>query len=244
MTDKGFNDEALILKVKNWQTADKYAVCFSRGHGKISFLAYGARYARANGGRLVQPFAVLDMNFFAGKKLDTLKSCELISYPLQFDLKQMAYAALIAEVTENLTEEHQPQEEIYELLLAVRSVLIKHNPRLVALSYIVKLLFLTGILPNCQSCVNCGKPAEGDSYFSVVQGGLVCNDCHGGEELPFGTEAQEFMAQLLTLDFNNPQPFKVRGGALMELEKILQRFIVFQTDKPLKSLGFLSQTGF
>ena len=62
MTDKGFNDEALILKVKNWQTADKYAVCFSRGHGKISFLAYGARYARTNGGRLVQPFAVLDMN--------------------------------------------------------------------------------------------------------------------------------------------------------------------------------------
>ena len=94
MTDKGFNDEALILKVKNWQTADKYAVCFSRGHGKISFLAYGARYARTNGGRLVQPFAVLDMNFFAGKKLDTVKSCELISYPLQFDLKQMAYAAL------------------------------------------------------------------------------------------------------------------------------------------------------
>ena len=156
----------------------------------------------------------------------------------------MAYAALIAEVTENLTEEHQPQEEIYELLLAVRSVLTKHNPRLVALSYIVKLLFLTGILPNCQSCVNCGKPAEDDAYFSVVQGGLVCKDCHGGEELPFGTEAQEFMAQLLTLDFNNPQPFKVRGGALMELEKILQRFIVFQTDKPLKSLGFLSQTGF
>lgn len=244
MTDKGFNDEALILNVKNWQTADKYAVCFSRGHGKISFLAYGARYARTNGGRLVQPFAVLDMNFFAGKKLDTLKSCELISYPLQFDLKQMAYAALIAEVTENLTEEHQPQEEIYELLLAVRSVLTKHNPRLVALSYIVKLLFLTGILPNCRSCVNCGKPAEGDAYFSVVQGGLVCHDCHGGEELPFGKEAQEFMAQLLTLDFSNPQPFKVRGGALMELEKILQRFIVFQTDKPLKSLGFLSQTGF
>ena len=45
------------------------------------------------------------------------------------------------------------------------------------------------------------------------------------------------------MDFKNPQPFKVRGGTLMELEKILQRFIVYQTDKPLKSLDFLSQTG-
>lgn len=244
MADKGFSDEAIILKVKNWQTADKYAVCFSRAHGKVSFLAYGARYARTNGGRLVQPFAVLDINFFSGRKLDTLKSCELKSYPAQFDLKQMAYAAVIAEVTENLTEEHQPQEEVYELLLAVRGVLTKRNPRLAALSYIVKLLLLTGILPNCQSCVNCGKPAEGDAYFSVVQGGLVCEDCHGGEELPFSREAQEFLTELLTLDFNNPGTFFVRGGALMELEKILQRFIIYQTDKPLKSLDFLSQTGF
>lgn len=243
MTDKAFGDEAIILKVKNWQTADKYAVCFARAHGKISFLAYGARYARTNGGRLIQPFAVLDINFFSGKKLDTLKSCELISYPAQFDLKQMAYAALIAEVTENLTEEHQPQEEVYELLLAVREVLLKRNPRLVALSYIVKLLFLTGILPQHLTCVNCGKPAEGDAHFSVVQGGLVCDECCGGEELPFSREAQEFLTELLTLDFKNPATFFVRGGTLMELEKILQRFIVYQTDKPLKSLAFLSQTG-
>ena len=126
----------------------------------------------------------------------------------------------------------------------MREVLLKRNPRLVALSYIVKLLFLTGILPQHLTCVNCGKPAEGDAHFSVVQGGLVCDECCGGEELPFSREAQEFLTELLTLDFNNPQPFKVRGGALMELEKILQRFIVFQTDKPLKSLAFLSQTGF
>lgn len=243
MTDKGFSDEAIILKVKNWQTADKYAVCFSRTHGKVTFLAYGARYARTNGGRLIQPFAVLDINFFAGKKLDTLKSCELISYPAQFNLQQMAYAGLIAEVTEHLSEEHQQQEEVYELLLETREVLMQRNPRLVALSFIVKLLFLTGILPQYQTCVNCGKPADGDAHFSVVQGGLICGDCHGGEELPFSREAQEFLTELLTLDFKNPQPFKVRGGTLMELEKILQRFIVYQTDKPLKSLDFLSQTG-
>ena len=77
MTDKGFSDEAIILKVKNWQTADKYAVCFSRTHGKVTFLAYGARYARTNGGRLIQPFAVLDINFFGGKKLKKLRAYKL-----------------------------------------------------------------------------------------------------------------------------------------------------------------------
>ncbi len=55
MSNTAYQDEVIILKVKDWQTADKYAVCFSRAHGKIPFLAYGARYARTTGGRLIQP---------------------------------------------------------------------------------------------------------------------------------------------------------------------------------------------
>ena len=35
-------DDALVLHVKNWQTADKYAVCFTKEHGKVRFIAYGA----------------------------------------------------------------------------------------------------------------------------------------------------------------------------------------------------------
>jgi len=35
----------------------------------------------------------------------------------------------------------------------------------------------------------------------------------------------------------------VRGGDLMQLEQILYRFIVYQIDKPLKSLSFLAQLG-
>ena len=34
MTSEAFQDEAVILEVRNWQTADKYAVCFCRHHGK------------------------------------------------------------------------------------------------------------------------------------------------------------------------------------------------------------------
>ena len=50
-------DEALVLHVKNYQTADKYAICFTRKHGKLRFIAYGARYVKNVQGRLLQPFA-------------------------------------------------------------------------------------------------------------------------------------------------------------------------------------------
>ena len=36
-------DEALVLHVKDYQTADKLVVCFTKKHGKLRFIAYGAR---------------------------------------------------------------------------------------------------------------------------------------------------------------------------------------------------------
>ena len=55
MTSEAFQDEAVILEVRNWQTADKYAVCFCRHHGKVPFIAYGAAYPKSTSGRIVQP---------------------------------------------------------------------------------------------------------------------------------------------------------------------------------------------
>ena len=162
---------------------------------------------------------MLDMQLYSGKRLDSMKSCELIALPQQMDIKQMAYASVIAEVTEALTEAHEPQEAI------------------------CKLLVLTGFAPVYDACVNCTEAVEGDAFFSVVQGGLICEACHGGEELPFSSGAQKLLQELIALDFNDPQPFTVRGGDLMQLEQILYRFIVYQIDKPLKSLSFLAQLG-
>ncbi|MBR6636638.1 MAG: recombination protein O N-terminal domain-containing protein, partial [Phascolarctobacterium sp.] len=48
-----FRDDAIVLHVKNWQTADKYAVCFTREHGKIRFIVYGGRYPKNVAGRLL-----------------------------------------------------------------------------------------------------------------------------------------------------------------------------------------------
>lgn len=63
-------DDALVLHVKNWQTADKYAVCFTKEHGKLLLIAYGARYEKNIHGRLLQPFANLHIEVQQGQKID------------------------------------------------------------------------------------------------------------------------------------------------------------------------------
>lgn len=243
------SDEALVLHVKNWQTADKYAVCFTKEHGKIRFVAYGARYEKNVTGRLLQPFANLHVEVQPGQRLDKLRSCELLALPQVLDMQQVAYAAVAAELTAVLTEDRQPQPELYELLQQSFLAMTKRNPRLVALSFAIKLLSLTGFAPQLTYCVNCGEliAAGANAYFSPLQGGAVCAACrtnYSGDGLePCGAGTRSLWQWLAELDFEHPVPFSVRGAELMELERLLYKFIFFQTDKPLNSLNFLSQIG-
>ena len=242
-------DEALVLHVKDYQTADKLVVCFTKKHGKLRFIAYGARYVKNVQGRLLQPFACLNIQVQQGQRVDKLRSCELVRMPKSLDMQQMAYGAVAAELTVVLTEDHETDEELYELLLATLAALTKRNPRLVVLSFAIKLLGITGFAPQMLHCVGCitAIALEDAAWFSPLQGGLLCEACHAGytgEGLePCGQGTRQLWQWLATLDYENPAAFSVRGGDLMELERLLYKFIFFQTDKPLNSLNFLSQMG-
>lgn len=241
MSKETYQDDVFILRVQNWQTADKLAVCFSRLHGKISFIAYGASYPRSTSGRLVQPFSQLNCTFAPGRKLETLRSCESIIVPKEVDLEIFAYGAVIAEVAESLTSEGESQPEVYGLLLESFELLAQRNKRLVTISTLLKLLAYCGFAPELNECTSCHEPVKEDGFFSLVQGGFLCKKCAIGDEMPFSLTARNLMDNLMHLDFNAPPDFMVKGKDLMELEQILYKFILYQTDKPLKSLDFLAQ---
>lgn len=241
-----YQDEVLVLQVNNWQTADKKVVCYSREHGKIVFMAYGARYSKSVSGRLLQPFACLDAEFYPGSRVDKLKNCQLAAPMPQMGLEQMAYGFLMAEMTERLTEQGEPSAEIYSLLQNALQLLVKRNPRLAALAYLIQLLDHCGIGPVYEVCVNCSRPAEEDGWFSEMQGGFICAECGSGQEKspvlqPFHEETRRLWQQLRMLDMEKPESFSVKGSALMELERILHRYLVYQTEQPINSLSFIRQ---
>lgn len=247
MDSSVLQDEAFILHVKNWQTADKYVVCFTKEHGKLRFIAYGARYPKNVAGRLLQPFAWLNVDVQQGQKLDKLRSCELCTLPKAMNIEQMAYGAVVAELTALFTEDKAPQPELYQLLVDTFKIILERNPRIVILSFAIKLLDLTGFAPQLEQCVSCGREIEDheDCWFSPLQGGSICTECRqslSGDGLEHcAASTREFWRTLAALDFVQPQHFTVQGSSLMELEKILLRYIYFQTDKPLKSMDFIRQ---
>lgn len=247
MDSSVLQDEAIILHVKNWQTADKYVICFTKNHGKLRFIAYGARYPKNVNGRLLQPFSRINVDVQQGQRIDKLRSCELCTMPKAMNMQQMAYGAVAAELTALFTEDRQPQEQLYELLLDTFALLMERNPRIVMLSFTVKLLELVGIAPQIDQCMSCGREVEDheDCSFSPLQGGSICTECRrslSGDGLELASSAARGLwRNLASMNMQSPAHFSVRGGALMEMEKMLLRYIYFQTDKPLNSMDFLKQ---
>lgn len=240
-----FSDEGIVLRVEDRDTSDKYVTCFSRNHGRVRFVAYGARYQKSVVGRILQPFAHLNLELQTGNLIDKLRSCELQSLPVKYDFKQMAYAAVVTELTEVFTADHEPEEQLFLLLQEILQLINKRNPRLVTLLYTVKLLASTGFRPQMDECVLCHKGWDDETkmFFSALQGGVLCEQCGKDEELMFGKGARELYYSLAKFELDKPTEFSVQGSDLMQLEKALLKFIVFQTDKPLKSLAYLSQIG-
>jgi len=250
MSGTVITDDAIILRVRDQGDKDKYVICYTREHGKLRFTVFGGRSTNNVKGRVLQTFSELELELGESGHFYRFRNAQFIRLPISYDIKQMAYASVVAELTALLTEDHEPQEELYELLRSTLKILSQKNPRLVVISFAIKLLGLSGLAPQMDTCVSCGKAVdyEETSYFSPLQGGLICKECKAdftGEGLQTATpEARKLWHILEQIDFDNPTSFSVRGQDLMDVEKMLYKFIYFQTDKNLQSLEFLSQLGF
>lgn len=242
---ESFTDEGIILRVEERGVADKYVTCFTQNHGRVRFVAFGAKYHKSAGGRILQVLTKVNIEFVPDKIIDKLINVELAELPQKLDFTQLAYAAVLAEVTDLFTVDHQSDEEVYKNLLAALALLPKKLPRVVILAYCVKLLQNTGFNPRLKECCQCNRVlAENEElFFSLKHGGVLCANCHEEKDFPVDTEILGFYEKFLSMDLQEPQPLEIKGSQLMKLEKIVSEFILFQVDKPLKSLRYLSQVG-
>jgi len=241
-----YETEAILLVVKNWGEADKMVTFFSREHGKVTAIAYGARRPKSRLAGGMQAFMHIDVALMPGKNLDSIKQyeCKNSFRLIREDLTCMAYGLFIAELVAELCPERQPEPLVFDLLLDIFTLISARNPRLVALAGAWQLLSMTGFLPEYKKCICCDQPLTTQAYFLASAGGLACCNCKMQDSIEISMSAVDFLDILLSLDLQNPGHFKVTGMALLETEKMLAKYLMYHLDKPLRSLAFIKQITF
>ena len=239
---ESFTTNAIILRIKQLQTADKLYICYSEDLVKIAVVAYGIGRGKNRYNGLMQPFSNLELHLVSGKRYDTFRQAELIGKRLpDTNFEFLTYASVLTELIDQLTPDKQPEPAIYKLLQDCLQLLTVRNKRLVVSIFVIKLLDIIGVGSDYSNCIICDAQFDGAAYFSDLKGGMICPVCRVSEDLEIDTNTQKLLQMFTKLDLSSKIEFSINGKELKQLESLIYRLIYQHIDKPLKSLQFLAK---
>jgi len=244
-----YNVDGIIIRVRQFQEADKVAVMLTREEGKIQTVAKGARRPRNRFAAAIQLFTCVRAQLFRGRNLDTLSQVEIVESfrTLREDLVRTAYATYACELADALLPERQKQEGVYLLLLTSLYLFNEADmaPEPILRAYELKLLSLLGFRPSLDRCVGCETTEIGDGgepvRFAPALGGVLCPTCASEGEAVFRISrgALESMKRLLEGDIRRAAALRLSGGVAAEVDRALTAYIQHRTERRLKSKEFL-----
>lgn len=243
-----YNTEGIIIRVRDFDEADKVAVLLTPHDGKVQAVAKGARRPRNRFAGATQLFTRVRAALFHGRNLDTLSQVEILESfrHLREDLVRMAYATYACELMDEMVRENQKHlEGAYVLLLTTLHLLNEpgQDPEPLHRAYELKLLAILGFRPNLEKCVSCGRdPGDGPHLqFAPALGGLLCPTCSSEGEvvqrLSRGTV--ETMRRLLEGDIRRAHVLRLSGDMSAEVDRALTEYIQLRLERRIRSKEFL-----
>src|ERR1051325_8760980 len=140
--------------------SDRVVTFFSRDFGKVRGVARAARRPRSRFSGALELFTLGELVFFDTGRSDLLRIDHFdVVRPMarvREDLDRLGHASWIIECVNRLTEERDPHAALFGLLVRSLRTMEGGPPSRVALSFVARVLDVTGHRPRLDGCVECG----------------------------------------------------------------------------------------
>ena len=238
--------EGIVLKSFDFRETSRIVTFFTKDQGKIKGVLKGIRKNPKKFGSHVDRFTVNEIIYYHYSRSDLhlISHCDLkqFFFPIRQDYKRTIAANYILELVDAIMPVEQSNPDVYQLMLDYLESLqtIKDIDKLVHI-FQIKILLLSGFSPHLDSCVKCHRPITAKARFSLFSGGLICPLCPA-TETTLSLVSRGTVATILHIERNNwahslrlgfTQPVK------RELKFILNNFLVYHLERPLKSSRYL-----
>jgi DNA repair protein RecO (recombination protein O) len=236
-----YRDRGVVLRTWKLGEADRIVAILTREHGKVRAVAKGVRKSGSRFGSRLEPTAHLQLQLYSGRgDLDTVTQVETIDRfaTLRNDLDQWARACAMLEAVDQSSQDHEPNEAMFDMLVKALGTLESRPSPLVVAGFFLKLLALEGFEPVVDMCVLCGEADEPLTGFSHADGGTLCEACRRGPRL--GAPALLLLRQILGgrlgAALNEPA-----SAATDEVDQLATRLLEHHFDRRLRSIGVLGR---
>ena len=234
----------VVLRTTDTKETDRILTVLSPQLGRIPVVARGARRKNSRLAAACQLLAYDELTVFkrgAWYLLDEANTLEL--FPgVRRDIRLLALASWLAELTESVCPEEAPAPELAALLLNGLYALcyLEKDPGLVKAAFQWRLMALAGFQPLVDECVVCGASQPSDPLLDVVHGVLRCGRCKGpdGLSLPLTPGGLAALRHVLTADSKRLYSFTLQPASLQALDQTGEAFIAAQLERSFRTLDY------
>jgi DNA repair protein RecO (recombination protein O) len=191
-----YREHGIVLRTYRLGEADRIVVFLTRGHGKVRAVAKGVRKTKSRFGSRLEPVSHVALQLYEGRELDIVTQAESVDHfrAVREDLDLLAGAQVMLEATDQVSQEHEPDARLYQLLLGALRTLAGTGGALVVPAFLLKLLAADGVQPLVEECASCGEDTSLVA-FDLGAGGLLCRSCRSG--VPVSPEAVDVLRDVL-----------------------------------------------
>jgi DNA repair protein RecO (recombination protein O) len=183
-----YKTEAVVLRSLRLGEADRILHLYTLDRGRVGAVAKGVRRTTSRFGARLEPLSHVELMLHPGSgELHTVTGAQLIRphSAAREDGYRLGVGLVGLEAMLRLFSEQEANQRAFEALTRFLD-LLDEAPSLgparagvdpLALSFQLKLLWLSGYLPHLGSCAECGAAVDAPGGFSPKAGGAVCRDC-------------------------------------------------------------------
>jgi DNA repair protein RecO (recombination protein O) len=182
-----YKTEAVVLRSLRFGEADRVLHLYTLERGRVGAVAKGIRRTKSRFGARLEPLSHVELVLHEGSgELHTVTGVDLLRAhrPAREDSYRLGVGFVGLEAMLRLFPEQEANARAFEALTRFLDLLDEAEPRPgeraatdpLALSFQLKLLWLSGYLPHLTSCAECGAEA-GLVGYSARAGGAVCANC-------------------------------------------------------------------
>ena len=240
--------EAIILQTWPLRESDLLVSLLTRDLGKVRGVARAALKSRKRFGGTLEPMTYVHATYAEKprQELVRLDHFDAIASPLaqSIDYLRAATLAYYAEVLESVLPDHDRQDAIFRLTLAVLEQSRVDNCWMPLTYFSLWITRLIGWLPETDRCTECGMPWMGEAaYFHALTDGLSCARHKKANSSVLSRDSLALAQRMLRDPIRaiKDEPWTRQTGA--DLRRFLVRTLERHTERRLNSAAALARMG-
>jgi DNA repair protein RecO (recombination protein O) len=187
---RSYATEAVVLRSLRLGEADRIVHLYTQDRGRIGAVAKGIRKTKSRFGGRLEPLSHVALQLHQGSgELQTVTGVDLVRphNAVREEPYRLGVGLIGAEAMLRLFTEQERNDRAFVALTRFLDALDQSDTRApraaldpLALSFQLKLLWLSGYLPHLTSCAECGADDTPLVGYSPQAGGAVCRGCGAG----------------------------------------------------------------